>query len=144
MTHKAYSYSKRLPQVMRSEEVDGHTEYVLTLDDEFRQIGTIEEAVRIERIYAREKHRQLASWHEAYAVIREELEEFWDSVKREQPDLDELLQVAAMCQLAIRELGNSGGELPLQDTITDKRMRFARNLPWGEGRDEGYDGWAGA
>lgn len=53
---------------------------------------------------ARDQHRKFASWHEAYAVILEELEEFWDSVKRDDADTDELAQVVACCLLAMVEL----------------------------------------
>ena len=53
---------------------------------------------------ARKKHPPFHSTHEAYAVIREELEEWWDSVKRDEPDDCELIQIAAMCLSAIVEL----------------------------------------
>jgi predicted RNase H-like HicB family nuclease len=53
---------------------------------------------------ARQKHRHLASTHEAYAVLLEELEEWWDSVKEDEPDDAELVSVAAMAVLAIVEL----------------------------------------
>lgn len=50
---------------------------------------------------ARAKHPQMNSIHEAYAVILEELDEFWDEVKKKSPDRKalsmELNQVAAMC-----------------------------------------------
>jgi len=39
--------------------------------------------------------------HETYAVLLEEVEEFWESVKKDRPDFVELLQVAAV---AIRAL----------------------------------------
>jgi hypothetical protein len=56
---------------------------------------------------AREKHGPFHSTHEAYAVILEELEEWWDSVKRDEPDEAELLSVAAMAILTIVELKGS-------------------------------------
>jgi NTP pyrophosphatase (non-canonical NTP hydrolase) len=41
------------------------------------------------------------STHEAYAVILEELDEFWEEVKKKKPDLKnmktELIQISAMC-----------------------------------------------
>ena len=41
------------------------------------------------------------SLHEAYAVILEELDEFWDEVKKKHPDSkntkEKLIQIAAMC-----------------------------------------------
>lgn len=72
--------------------------------------------VRNEMVRARREHRPFASWHEAYAVILEELEEFWDSVKRDEPDLCELAQVAACCELAAQELDPHGVDGPV---VTD-------------------------
>lgn len=53
--------------------------------------------------FAEREHDPLNSFHEAYAVILEELEEFWDEVKKKRRERDcdllraELVQVAAMC-----------------------------------------------
>lgn len=45
-------------------------------------------------------HGHFASPHEAYAVILEELDEFWDELKKKRPDRqklhDEMVQVGAM------------------------------------------------
>ena len=59
---------------------------------------------------AREKHsRPITSVHAAHSIILEELEEFWDEVKRQERNrakmAEELIQVAAMCQRAFEELG---------------------------------------
>ena len=60
------------------------------------------EWVRNELNKARVKHKGANSPHEGYAIIREELDEFWDEVKAQhhnkQRMLEELVQVAAMCQ----------------------------------------------
>ncbi len=52
--------------------------------------------------YARRKHPPIHSLHEGYAIIKEELDEFWDEVKRQEPSptavVSELLHIAAMCQ----------------------------------------------
>jgi hypothetical protein len=62
------------------------------------------DAVRIELKSAREKNAPLNSAHEGYSVILEELDEFWEEVrkKRSQRDplrmLGELVQIAAMAQ----------------------------------------------
>lgn len=62
--------------------------------------------VIIEKAY--KKHGDMNSFHEAYAVILEELDEFWDEVKKKQPDKansrTELLQIAAMCIKTIESL----------------------------------------
>lgn len=52
---------------------------------------------------ARKKFPPFHSQHEAYAVILEELDEYWDKVKQDEDGRDELIQVAAMCITAIRE-----------------------------------------
>lgn len=58
------------------------------------------EMVRDEYLKARQKHGVMNSGHEGYAVIKEELEELWDLVKRDEANsidaYDEAKQVAAM------------------------------------------------
>lgn len=58
---------------------------------------------------ARRKHGDMKCQHEAYAVILEELDEFWAEVKAQgfnrEAALKELTQVAAMCQRAAEDLG---------------------------------------
>jgi len=57
---------------------------------------------------ARDKHARIGSRHEAYAVILEELEEFWAHVRSQSlavPSLlEELVHTAAMCQRAAEDL----------------------------------------
>lgn len=70
---------------------------------------TFPELVRIDLEKARTKHPGgMHSCHEAYGVILEELDEFWDLVRQQKPDkremLDELVSVAAMCQRAAEDL----------------------------------------
>jgi hypothetical protein len=64
-----------------------------------------------EAMRAGEKHPPMHSHHEAYSVIREEFEEYWDEVKkggstpRDWADLQtELIQTAAMCLRALHDL----------------------------------------
>lgn len=60
---------------------------------------------------AGELHAPLNSAHEAYSVILEEVDEFWDEVKKKQRDRDpikmraELIQIAAMAVRTIENLG---------------------------------------
>jgi glutamyl-tRNA reductase len=60
---------------------------------------------------AMNKHAPLNSAHEAYAVILEELDEFWDEVKKKREQRSkyamrrELIQVAAMCVRTILDVG---------------------------------------
>lgn len=46
------------------------------------------------------------SWHEAYAVMLEELEEFWESIRKDalNPDKMELVQVAATALAGIYQM----------------------------------------
>jgi len=64
---------------------------------------TIYQKIEQEIERAREKFPPFHSQHEAYAVILEELDEFWECVKHDQDGYKELVQVAAMCVAAIRE-----------------------------------------
>lgn len=58
------------------------------------------ELVIAELNLARKKHPPMASTHEGYAVILEELEELWEEIKMREPVperlRDEAVQVAAM------------------------------------------------
>ena len=56
------------------------------------------------------QHGRYNSYHEAYAVILEELDEFWDIVKMKSQDRDhvdayyELVQIAMCCVRTTRDL----------------------------------------
>lgn len=65
--------------------------------------------VENELVEARDQHPgPMHTAHEAYAVILEELDEFWDEVRAKQHDprnmLKELVQIAAMCYRAAEDL----------------------------------------
>jgi hypothetical protein len=60
--------------------------------------------LRGERVRGEEKHGKLQSAHEIYAVLKNELEEFWDSIKEHDPDPYELLQIAAVAYRGIEDL----------------------------------------
>lgn len=60
--------------------------------------------LRNERASGEEKHGKLQSAHEIYAVLKNELEEFWDSIKEHDPDPQELLQIAAVAYRGIEDL----------------------------------------
>ena len=65
--------------------------------------------VKEELTKAMAKHKCMNSAHEAYAVILEEVDEFWDEVKSQTLDKEkakkEILQISAMAQRAILDLG---------------------------------------
>ncbi len=75
-------------------------------------VSNFAERVRAELAGARQLHRAMAGPHEAYAVILEELEEFWEGVKHDHYKtavgrtamVDELVQIAAMCQRAAEDV----------------------------------------
>ncbi len=68
------------------------------------------EMVAIELKRATAIHGDMASHHEAYAVIQEELDEYWEMVKLKSSQRDksamltELVQIAAMCNKAAKSL----------------------------------------
>jgi len=74
----------------------------MSLEDKY---SAVMRAVLDECDRARAKHGSFHSTHEAFAVILEELQEWWDTVKADKPDDAELISVAAMAILAIVELG---------------------------------------
>ena len=76
-----------------------HTDFSFGLTEE-----TVDELIGIEQYRGVSKFGQYHSMHEAYAVIKEELEEFWDSVKANDPDPIELLHVCATARRALLEL----------------------------------------
>lgn len=65
---------------------------------------TFADAVAKELASARQKHAPLINAHEGYAVILEELDEFWEEVRKRQAHRDplamlkELIQIGAMAQ----------------------------------------------
>jgi hypothetical protein len=73
-------------------------------------------AVAGELKYARKSFPAFHSAHEAYAVILEEVEEFWEQVKTNDAQRDsdamlgELIQIAAMAQRAAEDLKLIGEE----------------------------------
>jgi hypothetical protein len=68
------------------------------------EVPTFVRAVAEELQRARERQKPFNSLHEAYAVLLEEMEEFWEEVrlKCENRDplriLQELVQIASVCQ----------------------------------------------
>lgn len=66
-------------------------------------------AVGNEVLRAKEKHKgDFHNFHEAYGVLKEEVDEFWDEVKAQKHDKEaikkELIQIAAMAIRGITEL----------------------------------------
>lgn len=73
---------------------------------------TFLEMVEAELVRAEAMHGGMSSHHEAYAVIQEEVDEYWDQVKlkasKRDPEamLTELVQIAAMAAKAAKHLLN--------------------------------------
>ncbi len=85
--------------------------YVLIKERQKSVPAGFTEMVRLELTSARVAHpAKFSSLHEAHSVLLEEVEEFWDEVKKQErhrcPDriISELVQVAAMAQRAAEDL----------------------------------------
>jgi hypothetical protein len=63
--------------------------------EEINKLESIFSEISEEYWKAREVYGAFSSSHELYAVLLEEVDEFWDSVKSNNPDPKELMQVAA-------------------------------------------------
>jgi hypothetical protein len=72
---------------------------------------TFVERVQKELLEANSRHKPINSAHEGYAVILEELDEFWEEVRKKMDLRDkkkllaELVQIAAMAQRTAEDLG---------------------------------------
>jgi hypothetical protein len=75
--------------------------------------------VAIELQNAKAKYRPMASAHEGWAVIREEIDELWDEVKKKPSKRDtiamyeELVQIAAMAQRMAADICMTGKAVEL-------------------------------
>jgi len=63
-----------------------------------QKIALILYQVRNELVKAMAKHGPMRSRHEGYAILKEEFDEFWDEIKRNdgQKAREEVLQIGAM------------------------------------------------
>jgi hypothetical protein len=82
-------------------------------------VNTFAEYVRAELILARSKYRPMASAHEGWAVLREEVDELWDEVRKKPGQRNthamyhELVQIAAMAQRMAEDICLSGKAVEL-------------------------------
>jgi glutamyl-tRNA reductase len=82
-------------------------------------VDVFAESVRAELIFARSKYRPMASAHEGWAIIREEIDELWDEVKKKPSERDtiamyeELVQIAAMAQRMAEDICEAGKAVEL-------------------------------
>lgn len=67
-----------------------------------------DDEIRMEQQRGYQAYGRYNSMHEAYAMIKEELDEFFDSVRQNNPDPRELLQVVATARRAMIELCEFG------------------------------------
>ena len=68
---------------------------------DIRKMDDIWELVKAETEKAVNAYGDYRSVHEIYAIIKEELDEFWDSIKERDVDPHELLQIASSAIFAI-------------------------------------------
>ena len=81
-----------------------HANYWRQISDE-----TIDDDIRTHQATAVEKHgANFSSSHELWAVLSEELEEFWDSVKGDDPDPQELVDLIVAARLGLLWLCERG------------------------------------
>lgn len=79
-------------------------------------MNTFEELQRREIESAKSKHGPINSAHEGYSVILEELDEFWEEVRKKKSErskdkmVAELVQVAAMAQRTAEDVCMSHNE----------------------------------
>jgi len=77
------------------------------LTDWFKSVEKDVADIIQEYIQARTKHRKIASFHEGYAILKEEVDEMWDAIKQNKDPVvikNEARQVAAMALAIIVEL----------------------------------------
>ena len=68
-----------------------------------KTIQDLDKAIDEEIERAVDKWGNYNNTHELYAVLLEECEEFWESVKKNEPDFYELIQVVAVAKRGIIE-----------------------------------------
>lgn len=79
-----------------------------------REESAFAQCVREEIERARSKYKPLATLHEGYAVLLEEVDEFWDMVKLKPSQqksgeiYNELVQIAAMAQRCAEDVVHKG------------------------------------
>lgn len=85
----------------------------MTYDPDFEVGSDLERAlsqIGSEVRYAQRKHPPINSIHEAYAVMLEELDEFWDACREQVPNVTqarhEAIQVAAMAVRTILDVAH--------------------------------------
>lgn len=76
------------------------SERLLALTDEAWKM------VSMEIIRSRQLHPPMIDHFHAYGVIKEELEEFFDSIKKQKPDLSEIAQVVGCCIMTLQDTHN--------------------------------------
>lgn len=63
--------------------------------------------VELEIIRSRRLHPPMIDHFHAYGVIEEELGEFFDSIKKQKPDLSEVAQVVGCCIMTLQDTRGS-------------------------------------
>lgn len=76
--------------------------------DNITVINQFLELIKDEYIFARSKHHGFHSFHEGYGVIKEEFDELWDEIRKQEHDKEamgrEAIQVGAMILAYLVEL----------------------------------------
>lgn len=81
-----------------------HTNFCQQIDD-----STIDDEIQAAQYRMEEIHGQgFASAHELYAILKEELEEFWESVREHDPDPKEILDLIVAARSGLLWLCEQG------------------------------------
>ena len=71
---------------------------------------SIDRLIRKEQNRGANKFGRFNSAHELYAVLQEEVDEFWEGVKKDKPDPLELIQIAAVARRGYQEMMQNAEE----------------------------------
>jgi hypothetical protein len=80
---------------------------------------TIDFEIKMEQSRGVKKFGGFNSAHELYAILKEELDEFWESVRNDDPDPEELLQICAVARRGILELCEKARRKDIQNEKDD-------------------------
>lgn len=90
--------------ILKTAEITYPSSVTQIKNNSLSELESIHDKIVYQISYARERHPPMKSEFEAYTIIREEMEEFFDSVKQNEPDLTELYQVVACCLMALEDV----------------------------------------
>lgn len=74
-----------------------HTNQMLQIDDR-----SIDDDIAVCQFHVEQLHgKSFSSVHELYAILKEEVDEFWDSIKAKDPNPEELLDIIVVARMGL-------------------------------------------